>query len=310
MKHLLVTSINTKIPLLTCVRDAMQRFDPTMRLFGSDCDASVLGRYAVDEFWHMPRLNTLTCKEIIEYCHAHNIGYIIPTRDHDVLFLAYHKEVLEEAGIACFVSSLPSVQSCYDKLVFAQSNASFNLIPTQTDLEAFTCKRFVVKERFGAGSRSLLLNATKEEAQRHAKMLQAPIFQPYIEGKEYSVDSYVTQEGSCIGSIVRVREKIVNGESKVTVYESNDALVASAEALIVRLGLRGHIVTQLLVSEAEIFMIECNARFGGASTLSYRMGLHSFLWFLQESAHQPITFTLNTEVTRLVRVEQDLYFAH
>ncbi|MCD8543316.1 MAG: ATP-grasp domain-containing protein [Sulfurospirillum cavolei] len=308
--NLLVTSINAKIPLLACVRDAIHQFDATMQLFGSDCDEGVLGRYFVDQFWHMPRLDTLTCKEFLEYCQKHRIGFIIPTRDHDVLFLAHHKDMLEEAGITCFLSSFSCVQTCYDKLAFAHSSASLHLIPTQTHSEALSCERFVVKERFGAGSRSLLLDATQKDALAHAKKLQAPIFQPYIVGQEYSVDSYMTQQGACIGSIVRIREKIVNGESKVTVYAPNDAITTVVETLLCHLGLRGHSVTQLIVNDEGIFIIECNARFGGASTLSYRMGLHSFLWFLQESAHRPITFTLNTEVTRLVRVEQDLYFAH
>lgn len=310
MKHLLVTSINAKIPLLACVRDALQQFDTTLKLFGSDSDATVLGRYFVDEFWQMPRLDMLTCNEIIDYCQRHRIGFIIPTRDHDVLFFAQHKDALKKAGIACFVSSLQSVTTCYDKLFFAQSNASSHLIPTQKDIEALVCERFVVKERFGSGSRSLLLGATKEEALTHAKRLQAPIFQPFINAQEYSVDSYVTQQGLCIGSIVRLREKIVDGESKITVYAPNDAITTVVEKLICTLNLRGHIVTQLLINDEGISIIECNARFGGASTLSYRMGLHSFLWFLQEHANQPITFALNTNVTRLVRVEQDLYFAH
>lgn len=308
--NLLITSINAKIPLLACVRDAIQNFDTTMRLFGSDCDTSVLGRYFVDEFWQMPRFDTLTCQELIEYCQTHRIGFIIPTRDQDVLFFAQHKEALKKVGIACFVSEFPSVQKSYDKLFFAQSNASSHLIPTHTHLETLSCERFVVKERFGAGSRSILLNARKEEALIHAKRLHTPIFQPFIQAQEYSVDSYITQQGVCIGSIVRIREKIVNGESKVTVYAPNDAINTVIEELLRNLGLQGHIVTQLLKSDEGIYIIECNARFGGASTLAYRMGLHSFLWFLRESTHQSIAFTLNTDVTRLVRVEQDLYFAY
>lgn len=308
--NLLVTSINAKIPLLACVRDAMQRFDMSMRLFGSDCDASVLGRYFVDEFWQMPHLEKLTCKEVITYCHTHKIGYIIPTRDHDVLFFAKHQETLKEANIACFVGELTAVRSCYDKLVFAQNGASFHTIPTCTRIDELTCRRFVVKERFGSGSKNVLLNGSKAEALTRAKTLKEPIFQPFIEGNEYSVDTYVDQKGICVGSIVRAREKVVGGESKVTTYAPNEALAKSVEALVVKLGLKNHAITQAIVNEQGIFIIECNARFGGASSLSYKMGLESFLWFLQETAHQPLTFTLHTDVTRLVRVEQDVFFAH
>lgn len=308
--NLLVTSINAKIPLLECIREAITTFDFQMKLFGADSNATVLGRYFVDNFWHMPRLEELTCKEVIAYCQTHKIGYIVPTRDEDVLFFATHQEELATKGIRCFVSNLPSIMLCYDKLAFADSNASRYLIETTTTLKTLTCERVVVKERFGSGSKLLLLNATQEEASLYAKKLSQPIFQPFIQGTEYSIDSYITQEGMCIGSVCRVREKVVQGESKITYYTPHESLVQPVEKLITALHLHGHIITQAIVNNEGIFIIECNARFGGASTLSYRMGLQSFLWFLQESNHQPIKFTLNTDITRLVRVEQDVYFAH
>lgn len=309
--NLLVTSINAKIPLLECIREAITTFDFQMKLFGADSNATVLGRYFVDNFWHMPRLEELTCKEVIAYCETHKIGSIVPTRDEDVLFFATHQEELATKGIRCFVSNLASIMLCYDKLAFANSNASADLIETTTLATAtLTCERVVVKERFGAGSKHLLLNATQKEASLYAKKLNQPIFQPFIQGTEYSIDSYVTQEGICVGSLCRVREKVVHGESKITYYSPHENLTCHVEKLLKNLNLYGHVVTQAIVNDEGIFIIECNARFGGASTLSYRMGLQSFLWFLQESNHQPIKFTLNTDITRLVRVEQDLYFAH
>ena len=46
----------------------------------------------------------------------------------------------------------------------------------------------------------------------------------------------------------------------------------------------GHIVIQIIVDkDNQIHIIECNCRFGGASTLSIDMGLDSFYWFLLET---------------------------
>ena len=53
---ILVTSIGAKSALLERVAEARDVFDTTLRILGADIDLSALGRYIVDEFWHMPPL--------------------------------------------------------------------------------------------------------------------------------------------------------------------------------------------------------------------------------------------------------------
>jgi carbamoyl-phosphate synthase large subunit len=53
------------------------------------------------------------------------------------------------------------------------------------------------------------------------------------------------------------------------------------------LGLVYHAVFQVIVgSERKIYLIECNCRFGGASSLSLAAGLDSFYWFFLESVDE------------------------
>ena len=144
---------------------------------------------------------------------------------------------------------------------------------------------FVVKERHGAGSLSLGLNLPYAAAVAHAQTLREPVFQPFIHGREISVDGYVDQTGRVHGLVARTRDVVVRGESQVTTTIHDDALVARLAPMVAKLGLYGPFVLQaLLIDDGSLHIIECNCRFGGASTLGIAAGVDSFFWFLQEAA--------------------------
>ncbi len=67
---------------------------------------------------------------------------------------SWHAEALSRAGIAVVVSKPDVVAISIDQLRFAEydADAGFPIIPTWTTLRS--SGRFVVKERYGAGSRT------------------------------------------------------------------------------------------------------------------------------------------------------------
>ncbi len=110
-----------------------------------------------------------------------------------------------------------------------------------------------------------------------------PIFQPFISGKEWSVDLYRTLTGTVKGCVARERNVVVGGESQVTTTVRYPALEKLCEDIAHRLNLYGHAVFQVIETIPKTFyVIECNPRFGGASTASLAAGLNSFLWFFLE----------------------------
>ncbi|MCC2545235.1 ATP-grasp domain-containing protein [Hymenobacter sp. BT175] len=310
----LVTSIGRKIPLLRAVRAALRTWHPDSRLLGADADARCLGRYVVDGFWEMPALTSLSPDVLLAYCQAQCVTAIIPTRDGELAFWARHKSVLAAAGVAVLVSSETAIAACLDKLRFAQlvTGLGFAAIPTAahpSDLPTNAFATFVVKERLGAGSVSLGLNLSAAEAREHAATLREPIFQPFIPGREYSVDVYVNAQGRAQGAIARTRDLVVHGESQVTTTAAYPTLVKHCVGLAEQLGLYGPAVFQVLETEGgELYFIECNARFGGASTLGVACGLDVFGWFLREAAGHTLPtelVTAPTEPRTQLRIPQD-----
>ncbi|MDG0794585.1 ATP-grasp domain-containing protein [Cohnella ginsengisoli] len=288
-RSVLISSVSRKISLIRGVRTALDRIEGQRgwAVIGGDVDGDCLGSRFTDAFWRMPRLDNLSLTELIEGCFERGVSRIIPTRDGELSYYAGHSQALRAAGIEVMVSNPETVRVCLDKLAFAEAGArlGFPVIPAAAKLDEGENNRYVVKERYGAGSRSVGLGLDRGSAQRHAMALEHPIFQPFIEGPEISVDVYVTRAGRCKGVVLRRRRVVVNGESQVTESFRDEGLETLFASFAERLGLYGHAVFQAIrTGPGECRIIECNSRWGGASRLSCELGLDSLYWFLLEAS--------------------------
>lgn len=310
--HVLVTSISKKVPLLKAVRRAMAALGFPGTLHGGDVDARCIGKHFVDRFWEMPRLQELPIEAFAAYCREHNIRAVIPTRDGELAYFAEHRALLAAQGIQVMVSESETVRLCLDKLEFARKLQESGLpaIATYLTLPSSGATSFVVKERYGAGAERIGLKLAAEEALSHAIGLEAPIFQPYIEGQEYSIDCYVDRRSEVKGLVARTRDTVVGGESQVTTTVRHEALESICREAAQRLGLYGHAVFQAIVdAEGTCHLIECNCRFGGASRLSLEAGLDTFYWFLLEASGVSLDtypFVRSAQEKMLVRHAEDL----
>ena len=189
----------------------MQKVSDNIKIFGADWDGTCIGRHFVDVFWEMPRINELGIEELIMYCKSNNIGAIIPTRDGELEIFASYKSILSDNGITVMVSDHSIVNTCLDKLKFAELESIQDIvIPAATSIGKLNADEFVVKERFGAGSTSIGLKLDKAAAQLHAASLIDPIYQPFQKGFEITVDAYVTKFRVVKGLIMRKRIKVID----------------------------------------------------------------------------------------------------
>ena len=309
---MLITSISAKTPLVNCVRESIEQYGIEVHIIGADSNPHAIARYFIDDFWHMPYLNDLTIEELLQYCHTKQIDIIIPTREAELLFFARHKSTLGRHGIHVMVSDEPSLNTVQDKLLFYEflRAKGYPFIQTSPTIDDINAERYVVKERYGAGSANLILNVTKSAATERSQHLNNPIFQPYINGTEYSIDVYVDRKGIAKGAIVRERVVVIGGESHVTKTLRHKKLEQTAMSLAEELQLQGHIMFQVIADPTDNYhIVECNPRFGGASTLSIRAGLDSFYWFLLEAQGKDITnvpFKRSKQELTQVRYKKDL----
>ncbi len=290
--NILVTSISKKVPLVSAVRVAVSKYRSNFKIFGADSNTNIVGKHFVDEYWQMPLIKDLTPDACIAFCKKNNITAVIPTRDGELSFFAGLKNELAENGIAVMISDAKSINVSIDKLKFHYHcvDSSVNAVQTEKNIEFIKSNEYVVKEQFGAGSLSIGLRLSKEQAIAHAEKLRHPVYQPFIEGDEFSIDVYVQKNKQVKGIVIRKRELIENGESQITYNVKNPQLKDCCLSFVKSLNFYGHIVLQAIVDkQGNPWLIECNTRFGGASTFSVQCGLDSFYWFLLESNGVDIT---------------------
>ncbi len=312
VKHgnVLITSSGAKARLINVVKRAVSKIDNKIRVIGGDTASDCLSSFFVDEFWKMPRIDKISFTEFLAKCKSLNISIIIPSRDGELEFFAKHKYSFLEAGIHVMVSDIDSVLNCIDKFKFS-SLKGLNIIPSTLSIDDLEATKYVVKERFGAGSKSIGVNLAKSQAKLHAESLKHPIFQPFISGKELSVDAYISSYDSIKGLVMRERVKIVEGESKVTTTIIDEELEKRFAEIITSLKLYGHILLQAIIDQDNnIHVIECNPRFGGASPVSIEAGLDSFYWLYLESLGISLAdypYIKSKKTLTQIRYQEDIY---
>ena len=311
--NILVSSAANKVCLIRAMKAASSKVASSARVFAGDISDQVLSKYVADEFWLMPKTMDENVDEIIKGCLTRGINLILPTRDGELGFWAKHKATLSKSGIAVVVSTQQSIARCLDKLAFSDFGKENGLpfIPSSLVISDIQADRYVVKERFGAGSDSIGIDLDFDEALEHSKTLSQPIFQPFFSGLEISIDGWLCESGSLKGLVLRKRDLVVNGESQVT-STFKDTLIEDTAALCLKsLNLSGPVVLQAIITEArDIKIIECNTRFGGASTAGVSAGLDVFFWSINEALGNCVKdypfHRINGEITQ-VRLPTDIY---
>ena len=285
--NVLITSISKKVALIKAVKNAAKKIGSRIKVYGGDASPACLGKYFVDVFWQMPEMSSLSVELLVSYCRQNDIRFIIPTRDGELTYFAKCKDQLAKSGIEVMVSIPAAVENCLDKVMFyaVMKKHGFPVIYTSERLDDIDSNKLVVKDRFGAGAKGIGLGLDRATAREYAKTINSPVFQPLVEGFEASVDLYIGKNKKVKGVIARKRDLIVNGESQITTTFNNNSLEKMCVRIVDELGVYGHVVLQVLIDTNNKFhIIECNCRFGGASTLSVASGLDSFYWFLLEAS--------------------------
>jgi carbamoyl-phosphate synthase large subunit len=309
----LITSASRKTPLVRAMKSAATRVEKSARIVAGDISQNTLAAYVADEFWLMPPAIDEMLEKIVDGCKARGINIVLPTRDGELQFWARHAEYLAKQGINAIISPTSSLNTCIDKQLFSDFCVANYLpvIPSSLNIEGIKSSRYVVKERFGAGSHEIGIDLNLAEAKAHAKTLEQPIFQPYIKGMEFSVDAWVDSFHKVKGLILRRRDLVVNGESQITTTFTDPLIETEVQKVIETLKLRGPVVLQVIQdSLGKLNVIECNARFGGASTTGIAVGVDSFFWSILEargSCVDDYPFLRSSEELRQVRLPADIY---
>jgi carbamoyl-phosphate synthase large subunit len=312
-KGVLITSLSKKVPLIFQVREASKKVHAFTVIHGFDSNPDCIGKYFVDHFWECKPLNELSRRDILAYCKEHEIGAIIPTRDGELPFFARERLYFQDHGIQILIGSTECVDLCEDKFLFYEKLCYWGLpcIPTYLKFGEISSGKLVVKERYGTATHFTGVAENLQDAKHLSGKIAEPIYQPFISGQEYSIDLYRSREKRIFGPIVRQRNFIVHGESQISTTCIRPEIEQFCTHLAQKLDLFGHAVFQGIEQEdGEFLFLECNPRFGGASSLACAAGLETFTYFFKESLGQSVEneeFLRNSTPLRLIRYPKDQF---
>jgi carbamoyl-phosphate synthase large subunit len=305
----LVTSASRKVPLINALKIAASGLSPAASIVAGDMNPLAIAQFEADGFWLMPPLDDEIVSELVRECKERGIRTILPTRDGELEFWAKNHSRFRDEQILVIISPVDSIKRCRDKFEFSEFGRKCDLpiIPSSFSPNPRLPCSWVVKERFGSGARGIGLNLSIEDAIRHSQTLEQPIFQPFVPGQEVSVDAWVNKEGKVVGAVLRRRDLVISGESQITTTFRDKVLEADAIKVLNALNLRGPVVLQGIITESGLKVIECNPRFGGASTASISVGLNSLYWSLvdRNEGDCPIEFHRSEREIRQVRLVMD-----
>lgn len=313
--NVLISSAAGKVPLVRAMMSAVKQINSFGQVFAGDINSQAMSSYVADAFWVMPPTRDEYLNEIISGLNQRQINIVLPTRDGELIFWSSHAKRLASEGVKVIVAKPESLRRCLDKLEFAHFGSAHNLpfIPASECLDDVQGEFVVVKERFGAGSRSIGLRLNRADAIVHAQKLECPIFQPYVDGQEISIDAWIDGQHHVKGLILRQRNHVVNGESLVTTTFSDTSLEAQVKTILESMKLSGPVVMQAMITaDGSLQVIECNPRFGGASTTSIAAGLDSLHWSLLEQLGVDLAawpFNRIPGQIRQIRLPNDSYVA-
>ncbi len=285
---ILFTSVGRRVELIQAFRKAADELQIDLKIFGADIANDAPAMYFCDEQKIVCRIKDSNyIPQLLLICANEKIDCLIPLIDTDLLVLAENKQCFEAIGTKVLISAVDKVKLCRDKNYTADYFVSLGL---KSPLPANSVEKFVqimergevsfpafIKPKDGSSSINAYRVDTIDDLKLYADKIEDYIIQPYISGREYTVDIFCDYEGNPVYITPRERLSVRSGEVLKTRITQDETIIAEIIKLIADYKPCGQIAVQLIKEEktGDNYYIEINPRFGGGAPLSIKAGANS-----------------------------------
>ncbi len=285
---ILFTSVGRRVELMQSFRCAAEKLKIDLIIIGTDITEDAPALYFCDKTRIVCRIkDEQYIPMLLKLCKEEEVDCLIPTIDTDLLTLAENKEQFEAIGTKVLISTVDKVKLCRDKNYTAdyfislglKSPMSFNTVEKyETALRAGK-QHFpaFVKPKDGSSSINAYKVDNLTDLKLYAEKIEEYIVQPFIRGREYTVDVFCDYYGNPVYITPRKRLAVRAGEVLKTEIIQDDTMIDEMLILIKDFKPCGQITVQLIRDEdtGEDYYIEINPRFGGGAPLSMKAGADS-----------------------------------
>lgn len=279
--HILFTGTGRRVELLQAFRQASLRINVNLKIYGADMAGSAPALAYCD---YSRKICAMRDKDyiprLIEICKKDEIDLVIPTIDTDLMVLSENRERFEAIGTRVLISSPDKVAFCRDK------NNTYNFFlscgltapkPVNDYRKYSGPYPCFIKPKDGSSSINAFKVECEQELVAYAEKIGDYIIQPFIDGREYTIDIFCDFNGNPIYIVPRERIAVRSGEVLKTRIELDERMIKEAEQLIKYFNPCGPITVQLIRQKetGDDYFIEINPRYGGGAPLSMKAGADS-----------------------------------
>lgn len=242
-----------------------------VKVIGIDCNPLSAGLYLCDKGYVVPQGDDPGyLEEILKICDTEKPDAILSGPEEEILVLSKNKGLFAERNILVLCPDCDTVRICVDKIETYKALKSLDIpIPEIYGKEniKFPC---IVKPRFGRGGREVFKAEDAHELEYYSKRVTDPIVQEFVEGTEYTVDTFADLDGNPLSIVPRVRLQVESGISVkgMTVYDEES--IRYCQRIVKELKLIGPSCIQYIRNDKGLQFTEINPRFGGGSILSIK----------------------------------------
>jgi carbamoyl-phosphate synthase large subunit len=241
-----------------------------------DCDATAVGLRLADQQQVIPRFDdSHYLAALLRVATITDVQALICTVAEEYQSLTKAAGYLAEAGVRTLMPPLSAVELCIDKWAFAEHMRDSGLPGPTTGLgsAAGVPGPWIVKPRFGRGSRDVLGCQTRGQLAAALRQVPDPLVQTELTGREFTADVLVDVTGAVVSVAARWRTDTRGGIStKGSTFE--DAEVTNVVSLVAKsVGVVGPANIQGFVAEdGGVAVHEVNPRFSGGLPLTLAAG--------------------------------------
>jgi carbamoylphosphate synthase large subunit len=200
-------------------------------------------------------------------------------------------DYLLEAGLRTLMPPLAAVELCLDKWAFFDhlSGDAFPVPATGLASAEGVAGPWIVKPRFGRGSRDVMLCTTRTQLASALRQVPEPIVQTQLAGREFTCDTLVDRSGAIVATSARWRTETRGGIStKGTTFDDPEVINVVSLALKA-VGLIGPANVQGFVTEdGGVAVHEINPRFSGGLPLTLAAGCDVVEEYLRDLMGLPV----------------------
>lgn len=285
MKNLLILSPGRRVEIVQYFKDAFHK--ENRKVYTLDMSDKAPALYFGDEYFRIDKDFAhldLYINKVLEICKKKEVGAIITLIDPELVLLSHYKQEFDQLGVKLILSNLDFVESTFDKFEFYNKyKGILKLVETVGSVEDALSKlnskewEFPLFAKLRDGSASIGIKKINSfEDIEELKSEPKYIYQPFIVGKEYGVDTFFDLKSEKLVSMF-IKEKLAMraGETDKAISVHSQNVIDEVLKVQKIKGLYGPIDIDVFVSnDGEVYINEINPRFGGGYPHAYGCGVN------------------------------------